>query len=129
MALATLLGLESRLEVYPLRSRRAIFRPESSYSVSFDEASRLSAAMIPQSVLIPPGSIRQTLIPKGLTYMRSASLRASTEYFETLYHPPNGITAFPATDEVLIIVPECCLRIYGRTSWVRRANPKTFTSS
>ena len=73
-------------------------------------------------------AVAEALIPKGLVSMRRASLKASTEYLEMLYHPPKGMVILPASEEMLMMRPWRLARIPGRTSWVRRAIAKTLTS-
>ncbi|MNN91825.1 hypothetical protein D3C81_2099930 [compost metagenome] len=68
------------LEEYCFLIPAAAFLAVSSYAPPLEECSRLSAAINPQSVLIPPGSIRTTSIPNCLTSMRNASLNPSSAY-------------------------------------------------
>ena len=85
--------------------------------------------MPPHSVVIPPGSMTTTWIPKGRASRRSASLSASSANFVPWYQPPSGVWNRPPIEEMLMIVPERRSRMCGRTSWVSRMAPKTLTSN
>lgn len=52
---------------------------------------KCSAAIIPQGVLIPPGSITTTSIPNGLVSTRKLSDQPSRACLEAVYHAPNGL--------------------------------------
>jgi hypothetical protein len=62
------------------------------------------------------------------TSMRRQSLMASRANLVAWYQAPSGVVILPPMEVTLTIVPECWARIAGRTSWMRRAAPKTLTS-
>ena len=68
-------------------------------------------------------------IPNGFNSGRKLSLNPSTAYLVAWYQTPRGSPNFPPTDEMLIIFPDFCFRMYGRTNCVNRANPKILTSN
>ena len=86
--------------------------------------------MAPHCVLMAPGSMRTTRMPKSASSTRSASERASRAYLVAWYHAPmRETTRRPPIEETLMIVPERRSRMPGATAFTRAAAPNTFTSN
>ncbi len=68
-------------------------------------------------------------MPNRFTSILKESLSASTACLEAKYHPARELLKRPAIEEILMILPEYCFFIYGRTNLVKAAKPNTFTSN
>ena len=62
-----------------------------------------------------------------LDLLRRRSLRASRANLAAWYQPPSGVYILPLIAVMLVIAPARCSHMWGRTSWVSRAAPKTLT--
>ncbi|CAB4559343.1 unannotated protein [freshwater metagenome] len=79
-------------------------------------------------VLYGAGLMRQTSMPCGASSARMALPIASSACLVIAYGPNPGAANLPAMEDMMMILPEDCLAIAGKTACVIATVPKTFTS-